>query len=221
MPEQINGFPIRSITDLRVEAWNTPAMTVLVRGGFWKIGANSGLFMGGTSPELTAPTYARYDLVSLDSSGEIQITQGAAGSIFYVPFPDPPDDCKPLAYIRLIAGQTSIAETDIIDVRFSGMDGAPGGFSGFAAPSAEVGAAAISGSAKTAMRSDAAPKLADTAVTPGAYGDEDRIPSFVVDQQGRLMFAATTARLEPLANGDPDSPELVFADGDVVMVEVT
>lgn len=57
-------------------------------------------------------------------------------------------------------------------------------------PTAEVGPTAVNGSASTYMRSDAAPKLADTAVTPGTYGDATHISQFTVDQQGRLTAAA-------------------------------
>jgi hypothetical protein len=57
-------------------------------------------------------------------------------------------------------------------------------------PTAQVGPAAINGTAATFMRSDAAPKLADTAVTPGTFGDGTHYPLFTVDQQGRLTAAS-------------------------------
>lgn len=66
----------------------------------------------------------------------------------------------------------------------------PGSFSGFANPSAQVGPAVINGSATTAMRSDGAPKLADTAVTLGSYGSATQVGTFTVDAQGRLTAAA-------------------------------
>lgn len=39
---------------------------------------------------------------------------------------------------------------------------------------------------------------------------------------GRLVYntLALTTRWEPVTNGDPDSPELLFEDGDVLMEEV-
>lgn len=52
-------------------------------------------------------------------------------------------------------------------------------------PTAEVDGTATNGTATTFMRSDAAPKLADTAVIPGSYYKSQ----ITVDQQGRLTSA--------------------------------
>jgi len=55
-------------------------------------------------------------------------------------------------------------------------------------PTAEVDGTATNGTATTFMRSDAAPKLADTAVIPGSYYKSQ----ILVDQQGRLTNASNS-----------------------------
>lgn len=60
-------------------------------------------------------------------------------------------------------------------------------------PTAQVGPAAVNGAATTFMRSDAAPKLADTAVTPATYGSASTSAQVTVDQQGRVTAASSVA----------------------------
>lgn len=56
-----------------------------------------------------------------------------------------------------------------------------------------IGSSVVAGTALTATYDDTAGtttlKLNDTAVTPGAFGSQTKIPTFTVDQQGRLTAA--------------------------------
>jgi hypothetical protein len=96
-------------------------------------------------------------------------------------------------------------------------------------PTAEVSGTAVNGSAATWMRSDAAPALANTAVTTGTYGDATHVGQFTVDQQGRLTGASsvpiniptgtvlqpggriTLVSGQPVMNADISSQNLYYA----------
>jgi len=60
--------------------------------------------------------------------------------------------------------------------------------------------------------------LADTAVTPGSYGDATHVGAFTVDQQGRLTAASSVlisasggggGSMLPLVSGDLPGPSLI------------
>jgi hypothetical protein len=67
--------------------------------------------------------------------------------------------------------------------------------------------------------------LSNTGVVPGTYGDATHVGQFTVDAKGRLTFAQNVVinglnvtGYSPLTDGDPEQPELIFLDGDVIMV---
>jgi len=72
-----------------------------------------------------------------------------------------------------------------------------------------IGSSVVAGTALTATYNDTAGtttlKLNDTAVTPGAFGSQTKIPTFTVDQQGRLTAAGEADVATTLTISDDSS----------------
>ena len=106
------------------------------------------------------------------------------------------------------------------DVRFQpigNFDAPSGGGGSFANPTATVGPTAVNGTATTAMRSDAAPALANSGVAAGTYGSATQVATFTADAKGRVTAASTsTTQLAKelfIDNPQTASYTLVLSDG--------
>jgi hypothetical protein len=91
----------------------------------------------------------------------------------------------------------------------------------------------LTGPVTTPGGGSGATTITPTGVTPGTYGDATNVGQFTVNAAGQLTFAANVAisasgttplspHYEPLTNGDPINPDLIYnSGGDVVMAWVS
>jgi hypothetical protein len=92
----------------------------------------------------------------------------------------------------------------------------------------------LTGPVTTPGGGSGATTITPTGVTPGTYGDATNVGQFTVNAAGQLTFAANVAisgggvpspldaHYEPVTNGDPVNPDLIYnSGGDVVMGWVT
>ncbi len=107
--------PLISYLFLRVEALETPAMKVKVRAGKVSYGNSNFDIVVQDSPTFTAPTSnSRIDLVQVDATGTVIVTQGVAAAS---PVAPSYDGKVTLAEVTLSVGQTTILQSNIKDVR--------------------------------------------------------------------------------------------------------
>ena len=100
---------------LRVEARQTPDMTVVIRGGRTNYGTANLEVEVQISSVFTAPTVnPRIDVVYVDTDGLVKVYTGSEAVTPSVPSYN---SKKVLAEISLSVGMTSITETEIKDVR--------------------------------------------------------------------------------------------------------
>jgi hypothetical protein len=96
---------------LKVVAQSTPGLTLRVTAGVANVGGTVVKYAGGNTPTFTAPsTNPRIDIVTIDSTGTIAITQGTeAGS---PSAPAYPSDKIVIAEVYLRTSTTAIRNTD-------------------------------------------------------------------------------------------------------------
>jgi len=107
--------PLNANLFLKCQALATPAMKVKIRAGRVSYGNSNFDIVLQDSPTFTAPTSnSRIDLIQINSSGVIVVTQGVTAAS---PVPPNYDGKVTLAEVTLAVGQTTILNSNIKDVR--------------------------------------------------------------------------------------------------------
>jgi len=103
---------------LRATATDPASMQVYVSGDNAVLINNAPTEIAGTnSPTFTAPAWGtRYDLLALNSDGELEIIQGIEDWMAPA-YPDIPEDLLPICYVLLQSGDTYIPNARIYDCR--------------------------------------------------------------------------------------------------------
>lgn len=111
----------RALSTLRAQEQRTASLYLDVNPGSYRYGSTIVLFAGGISPVFSPPVAGtRLDVLYLDcTSGTLAIEEGTAATVITdaLELPDIPDQAIPLVAVHLAAGQASITEADLYDMR--------------------------------------------------------------------------------------------------------